>query len=487
MSIQIKPGATSVYSINTSQTFSAACMDAAHDTEAFFNILEGISDIIYALDYNWRLTYLNREAEQYFRVNRESVMGQCIWDVFPQAVNTILYEHLHEARQKKEKLRFEAPSFFMLEQWQSYTIYPSAAYMTVIIADMAPRQEKQRLSDEFFMRVFNAGLSMMAIKTLGGRIIDVNRSWLTTMGYIKEEVIGKFGDDLVIWDEQSRETISRLSASGSIYNVEVNFRTKSGELKTGLLSIEEIEFGSIKYFLEAITDLTQQKEIEKEMAKLDRLNMIGQMAAGISHEFRNPITTIRGFIQMLSERKELSNIKEYFDIMMEEIDRANSIITEFLTLSKHKTLNLTKANINICIKKLFPMIQAGAFNDDKDVQLELSDIPDIVMDESEIRQLVLNLTRNAIDASPRNGTVQIRTYAEGEEVVLAIKDCGQGIDTEVLSKIGTPFFTTKEDGTGMGLVICYRIAERHQARIMIDTSSHGTTFCIRFKADQVVR
>jgi signal transduction histidine kinase len=210
------------------------------------------------------------------------------------------------------------------------------------------------------------------------------------------------------------------------------------------------------------------------MAKLDRLNMIGQMAAGISHEFRNPITTVRGFIQMLSGRKELAGIKDYFDIMIEEIDRANAIITEFLTLSKNKSLNLKRDNINICINKLFPMIQAGAFNDDKDVALELTDnIPDIWMDASEIRQLVLNITRNAIEASPRDGVVRIRTYTEGKEVVLAVQDQGNGIDPETLSKLGTPFFTTKVDGTGMGLVICYRIAERHNAKIIIDTGAKG--------------
>jgi signal transduction histidine kinase len=110
------------------------------------------------------------------------------------------------------------------------------------------------------------------------------------------------------------------------------------------------------------------------------------------------------------------------------------------------------------------------------------DLPDICMDESEIRQLILNLTRNAIEASPRDGIVKIRTTNTENEVVLAIQDQGNGIDPETLSKLGTPFFTTKVDGTGMGLVICYRIAERHNAKIMIDTGASGTTFIVKFKA-----
>lgn len=452
------------------------------DNELFYSIVESISDGFFVLDYNWRFIYMNKEAENYFFVNRDEVIGKCIWNVFPQAVDTILYELIHRVKHSQEKMQFEAPSFFALDKWQAYSIYPSKAVISVFIKDITSRREKQRLSDEFFIRVFNAGLSMMTIKTLGGKIIDVNRSWLANTGYTRQEVVGKPEHAVRIWaDEGTQEMINKRLSAGPIYNLEVNFRTKDGKVRTGLLSIEEIEVGSVKYFLEAITDITEQKEMEKEMAKLDRLNLIGQMAAGISHEFRNPITTVRGFIQMLSGRSDLAHIKDYFDIMIEEIDRANSIICEFLTLSKNKSLNLKRDNINICINKLFPMIQAGAFNDNKDVQLELSEIPDIYMDESEIRQLILNLVRNAIEASPPDGKVIIQTFRDGEEVVLAVKDEGSGIQPEALKKIGTPFFTTKENGTGLGLVICYRIAERHNAKIKIDTGPNGTTFFVRFK------
>lgn len=464
--------------------FYDICLNSTGDQNLFYQLVESISDIFYVLDHNWRFVYLNNEAERYFLIRREEAIEKCIWDLFPQAVNTILEEALFKAKEKKEKLGFEAPSFSDLDGWQSYNIYPHEKYIIVFVKDITERKEKQRLSDEFFMRVFNAGVSMMTIKTLGGIIIDANKSWLKTTGYSKEEVVGKSELDIMIWaNEQTKVTIHNLLRHGPIYNYEVEFQTKNGHTHIGLLSIEKINTSSGTYYLEAITDVTKQKELEREMAKLDRLNMIGQMAAGISHEFRNPITTVRGFIQMLSGRKELANIKDYFDIMIEEIDRANSIITEFLTLSKNKSLNLKEGNINICINKLFPMIQAGAFNDDKDVELELTEyIPDILMDESEIRQLILNITRNAIEASPPDGVIQIRTYTEGNEVILAIKDQGHGIDPETLSQLGTPFFTTKVDGTGMGLVICNRIAERHNAKIIIDTGANGTTFLVKFIA-----
>jgi signal transduction histidine kinase len=108
-------------------------------------------------------------------------------------------------------------------------------------------------------------------------------------------------------------------------------------------------------------------------------------------------------------------------------------------------------------------------------------IPDIYLNKKEIQQLLLNLVRNGIEAIPKRGKVEIKTLIDGGEVVLAIEDDGTGIDQEILDKLGTPFFTTKADGTGMGLATCYRIAEKNNARIDVETSSGGTTFFVRFK------
>lgn len=470
---------TTYEQMESNAPFSSISKD---EESLYYSILGSISDIFFVLDCNWRFIYINKEAEKYFYTQGTRVEGKCIWEVFPQAVDTILYEQLNRAKQTQEKMRFEAPSFFAMDEWQSFSIYPSKKVISVLIKDITRKREKQRLSDQFFLKVFNAGPSMMVIKTLGGRIIDVNRSWVTNIGYSREEVIGTNESSLNPWvDPQTQSRIDDNLKSGSIYNMEVEYLTKNGNTRTGLLSIEEIEVGLVKYYLEAITDITEQKEIEMEMAKLDRLNLIGQLAAGISHEFRNPITAVRGFVQMLSARKELYGIKDYFDIMIEEIDRANAIISELLTLSKNKSLDLRRGNINNCINKLFPMIQAGAFNEDKDVDLKLMEIADIMMDEGEIRQLILNLTRNATEATAQGGKITISTYEENEDVVLSIKDEGNGIEPDVLNKIGTPFFTTKEDGTGMGLVICYRIVERHKAKIKIETGPEGTTFIVKFK------
>lgn len=223
-------------------------------------------------------------------------------------------------------------------------------------------------------------------------------------------------------------------------------------------------------------DITEIKQRENELVRLERLNLIGQMAAGISHEVRNPLTTVRGFLQMLEGRSDSAQNKEYMEIMISEIDRANAIITDFLSLAKSNADSIKQENINEIITRILPMLQADAYNSNKDVIINMEDVPDLMLNESEIRQLILNLVRNGLEETPEEGKVYISTYLENNCVVLAIKDEGKGIPAEVQEKIGTPFITTKETGTGLGLAISIGIINRHKAKFEYRTGDSGTTF-----------
>ncbi|MDI6878949.1 MAG: HAMP domain-containing sensor histidine kinase, partial [Desulfitobacteriaceae bacterium] len=136
------------------------------------------------------------------------------------------------------------------------------------------------------------------------------------------------------------------------------------------------------------------------------------------------------------------------------------------------------------INKLFPMLQANAYNNNKEVVLELDILPSIVLSENEMKQLILNLVRNGLEVTPEYGSVKICTYRKEDKVVLAIKDQGSGIPLEIQEKLGTPFFTTKETGTGLGLAISIGIARRHNAIFEFETGNSGTTFNIIFPTIQ---
>lgn len=231
-----------------------------------------------------------------------------------------------------------------------------------------------------------------------------------------------------------------------------------------------------------IRDVTARKNLEQSMSRMDRMNMIGEMAANVAHEIRNPLTTVRGYLQIMGNRQEFVAYKDRFELMIGELDRTNAIIREYLSLAKNKLVELKHHDLNASITSLLPLLEADAIATKANVILALDTIPQIYLDENEIRQLLLNLVRNGLEAMPSGGTLQISTYLDKEkdQVVMAVADQGSGIPSHILENLGTPFLTTKESGTGLGLPVCYRIAGRHNATIEVETTDRGTTFFVRF-------
>jgi len=227
-----------------------------------------------------------------------------------------------------------------------------------------------------------------------------------------------------------------------------------------------------------------KRQAASDVARLDRLRLVGEMAASIGHEVRNPLTTVKGYLQLFSRRTEFLSSTNQFQLMIDELDRANGIISEFLSLAHNKVVEMKNTNLNAVIRALQPLIQSDALIRGILVDIRLKDLPDTLLDENEVRQLILNITRNGLEAMTSGGCLTITTDLDAQGVILSIADQGKGIDPSLMPKLGTPFFTTKETGTGLGLAVCYSIAHRHKAEIDFVTGSGGTTFIIRFPLPQ---
>jgi PAS domain S-box-containing protein len=342
-------------------------------------------------------------------------------------------------------------------------------------------EEALRLADERFCKAFNSNPAAMTISPINSdEITYVNECFLERHGYTRDEVIGRSAIDLNFWFDLSERSsfIGEIKEKGYANNHEVRFYNKSGEIITALASGVVIDEDCV---LVASNDITELRHYQKEMARLDRLNLIGEIAAGIGHEIRNPMTTVRGILQLFISRDKFLPEKKCLELMISELDRANAIITEFLSLSKNKAVEPKVQNLNGIIQAISPLITADGSVAGKQIILELMDIPDISLDEKEIRQLIFNMVRNGLEAMDPGGILTIKTYREVAELVLLVRDQGRGIEKGVLDKIGTPFLTTKENGTGLGLAICFSIAARHNAKINVETGPTGTTFYVRFK------
>lgn len=345
-------------------------------------------------------------------------------------------------------------------------------------------ESELRESERRFAIAFQASpLPMCIIAVDKGTFIDVNTTFLQTFGFGYEEIIGKPFSQVKLGERWKTELAELLREEQPVYNLKFTYHANHDDReRTGLLSVERIEINGNACFLCTINDITEHIHLEKEMARLDHLNLIGEMAASLGHEVRNPLTTVRGFLQMFQRKPEYQGLSEYFSLMIEELDRANLIIKEFLSLAKNKKIELVPNNLNTIITKLYPLLQADAVGAGKNITLQLGEIADAMLDENEIRQCILNFVRNGLEATGHQGTVVIQTDMEQENVILRIRDNGKGIPPEILQKFGTPFLTTKENGTGLGIPICYQIAERHSATIAVDTGPTGTTFQVTFKA-----
>ncbi len=230
-----------------------------------------------------------------------------------------------------------------------------------------------------------------------------------------------------------------------------------------------------------IHDITEYEKLREDMAKLDRLNLVGEMAAGVAHEIRNPMTVIKGYLQFLS-KKVPDCMREQFRVVLNELERIEHIITDFLSLARNKLIEYKKQDLNAIIKGIVPLISTDAMERGIELKLNLAEnLPHLILNEKEIKQLLLNLARNGFEAMSQHGTLTIESSVAGDTVSLCVTDCGCGIRKENYEKIFDPFFTTKETGTGLGLSVSASIVRRHNGIIEVQSEeSKGTRFIITF-------
>lgn len=440
-------------------------------------ILESITDAFFILDKQWRFTYLNKEAEHLWLRNRKELVGKVIWEEFPNEVNTKFYKECQKALTQRSAVHFELFSR-IIRKWFEVHAYPSREGLSIYFRDISKRkkaEEELKAERRRLLFLLDGLPALVCLQAPDHTLRFANRNFIERFGRPGKRHCYEL----------------QYGCTEPCEGCKVNEVFSDNEPRNWERSAQNVSFQFYCYpfsdidgsplVLKLGIDITEQKRLEKEMARLDRLNLIGEMAAGIGHEIRNPMTTVRGFLQMLGEKQDCARYREYYNLMIDELDRANSIITEFLSLAKNKAIDLKVQNLNKIIKAISPLIVADAMVYDKYVKMELGDVPDLLLDKKEIRQLTLNLVRNGLEAMSPGQYLTIKTFAEEGEVVLAVQDQGKGIEPDLLDKIGTPFLTTKEQGTGLGLAVCYSIAARHNASIDFETGPTGCTFYVRFK------
>jgi signal transduction histidine kinase len=238
-------------------------------------------------------------------------------------------------------------------------------------------------------------------------------------------------------------------------------------------------------YLFSVKDVTEYKQIEQTAYQNDKLAMLGKIAASIAHEIRNPLTSIRGFIQLLRPHLLQLGKEEYARIILAEIDRANDIIYEFLNSSKPSAPMKQKVSVTSLLKEVILLSESEALMKGCQICFEsYEEDLNTSIDVKQMKQVILNIVRNAMDAigeleEDRSGRIDIMTRRDGSYAEITIRDNGKGMDSATKAKLFDPFFTTKAAGTGLGLSVSYRIVRNHGGTIRVASSAgEGTEFKI---------
>lgn len=230
-----------------------------------------------------------------------------------------------------------------------------------------------------------------------------------------------------------------------------------------------------------IENLRQQILLQFELRRSEKLNVISQLAASVAHEVRNPMTTINGFLQLLKMDDNLTNKqRSYIDISLTELTRAQEIINDYLSLAKPNNKAEQVVNISKELNKIIELMTSYTNIQNILVTSTIEDNLFIRGNTDEIKQVFINIIKNGIEAISSNGKLHINAIAENNEALIIIKDNGGGMTKDQLSKVGTPFYSTKEKGTGVGLTISFQIIAQMKGKIDINSVvGKGTTFLIK--------
>lgn len=247
-----------------------------------------------------------------------------------------------------------------------------------------------------------------------------------------------------------------------------------------ILEFLAIQFILLFVFLQTETKVSELETYHKEIQQAKQLNSIGQLAATIAHEIRNPITVVKGFVQLLQKKKTMSSDDQfYIETMLKELEYAQIIINDYLSLAKPQTEAIQKVEINQEILNVTDLLASMANSQNISFQLNVKEILYTKINPIECKQVLVNLVKNAIESMIEPGYITINLTRENDYALIEMIDTGIGMSEETIEKLGTPFYSLKERGTGIGLTVCFNIIEKFKGRIEVYSKENkGTTFKI---------
>jgi two-component system sensor histidine kinase HydH len=310
-----------------------------------------------------------------------------------------------------------------------------------------------------------------------GKVASHNRQASRLLGIPPATIDGL--DLRTVIDFDSTGIRQTLDPGIPVLNHEFDYRRQQGDLLPLSLTVTPIrdETGNHSGAVVVMRDMRPIRQLEAQVRRTEKLAAIGRLAAGVAHEIRNPLSSIRGFAYLLGRgHAEQAPEREYADVMVREIDRINHVVTDLLNFARPMTLELGTVGVGDLIDHLVSLVSADAADQGIDIQVNVAaDMPSFRLDPNQTTQALLNLMLNAIKAMDTGGTIAIHAAVchDGQAVCIQVEDNGPGIAADLQDKIFEPFYTTRQQGAGLGLAMVRKIAEQHAGKISVDSPPPG--------------
>lgn len=365
--------------------------------------------------------------------------------------------------------------------------------------EMRVRTENElKESRERLAKIFRAIPDPISISTMEeGFFLDVNDAFLRMTGYSRDEIIGKTSLDLGLWHDPAQRSMlmDMVGEQGSVRNLEVKFRSKRGRSMIMLVSAELLEIEGNPCIILESRDITERKFLESELVRSQKMEAIGRLAGGITHDFNNLLTAIDGYCELaLLKLGKPDQVRANILKIKEVKETASTLVRQLLAFSRRQKVKPRSLDINEVIGNMQSLLRQF-IGEDIELKTRLDQsIGAVYADQGHVEQIIMNLALNARDAMERGGSLTISTerarldqaaaqqhagLKPGNYVRIEVSDTGTGMDEETMAHAFEPFFTTKEtsSGTGLGLATVYGIVRDNQGSISVSSEEgRGTTF-----------
>jgi PAS domain S-box-containing protein len=465
------------------------------DEQKYRMLIDGLSEAYFEMDRNGNVLFLDGAVSDIFftEVNQAKNIGiqELLTDNSKEKFSDLLTEII-DTHTPKRDIRL---SYFNGDGSIKYVLCtlfpingPSGALKRIagVFQDITLQvnlEQSLKENEQRYRSLFDYNPKAVFSFDLMGNFTATNPVCEDYTGYSASEFANLSFEDITMAEDLAKTKLHfEKAANGVPQNYETRVIRKNNE-------ILDVEVTNIPILVDGVVigvygisdDITEYKRTQEFLRRSEKLTVVGELAAGMAHEIRNPLTPMKGFVQLL-QQSESTNDKRYLDIILSETLRIEKIINQYLSFARAEIAIFKDIDLSELLVQVIQLLTPQATMNNVEILLNCqSCIPPIEGDKSQLEQVFVNLLKNSIESMPNGGEILLNAYsATSGQISIQVIDHGNGIPSDRIAKLGEPFYTTKEKGTGLGLMTCYKIIGNHNGRIHIEsTLGKGTNVTVK--------